>query len=72
VLDIMMPDMDGYETARRIRAQPRFEHLPVIAVTAKAMAEDMQKCMAAGCSEYLSKPMDTTKLLQIIQTLKRK
>jgi CheY-like chemotaxis protein len=72
LLDIMMPDMDGYETARRIRAQPRFEHLPVIAVTAKAMAEDMQKCMAAGCSEYLSKPMDTTKLLQIIQTLKRK
>jgi PAS domain S-box-containing protein len=71
LLDIMMPDMDGYETARRIRAQPRFEHLLVIAVTAKAMAEDMQKCMEAGCSEYLSKPVDTTKLLEIIQTLKR-
>lgn len=72
LLDVMMPDMDGYETARRIRARRRFERLPIIAVTAKAMAEDMQKCLDAGCSEYLSKPVDTTRLLEIIKTLKRK
>ncbi|MNC84744.1 Sensory/regulatory protein RpfC [compost metagenome] len=72
LLDIMMPGMDGYETTRRIRAQQRFERMPVIAVTAKAMAEDMHKCIEAGCSEYLSKPIDPARLLEIVQTLKRK
>jgi CheY-like chemotaxis protein len=72
LLDIMMPGMNGYETTRRIRAQPRFARLPVVAVTAKAMAKDLQKCMEAGCSAYLSKPVDITQLREILQTLKRK
>jgi PAS domain S-box-containing protein len=72
LVDVMMPGMDGYETTRRIRAQQRFQRLPIIAVTAKAMADDMQKCMEAGCSEYLSKPVNTTRLLEMIQTLTRK
>ena len=72
LIDVMMPGMDGYETTRRIRAQARFRHLPVIAVTAKAMAEDLQKFREAGCSEYLAKPVDTPRLLEIVHTLKRK
>ena len=72
LIDVMMPGMDGYETTRRIRAQARFRHVPVIAVTAKAMAEDLQKCREAGCSEYLAKPVDTPRLLEIVHTLKRK
>ncbi|HET7596686.1 MAG TPA: ATP-binding protein [Burkholderiales bacterium] len=69
LIDVMMPDMDGYETTRRIRAQRRFEKLPVIAVTAKAMAEDFQKCMESGCTEYLAKPVDIARLLRIVQNV---
>ena len=63
LMDIMMPDMDGYETIVRVRADPRFATLPIIALTAKAMLEDRNKCITAGASAYASKPVDVEQLL---------
>ena len=67
LMDIMMPVMDGYETMKKIRAQKSFFDLPIIALTAKAMAEDKGKCMAAGASDYLAKPVEENRLLSMMR-----
>jgi signal transduction histidine kinase/CheY-like chemotaxis protein len=67
LLDIMMPEMDGYQTASAIRAMPRFEHLPIISLTAKAMKGDREKAMAAGASEYIAKPVDVDELVTMMR-----
>ncbi|HEY8936524.1 MAG TPA: response regulator [Cyclobacteriaceae bacterium] len=67
LMDIMMPEMDGYEAMQKIRAQPRFNKLPIIALTAKAMRDDKQKCIDAGANDYISKPVDIDQLLSLMR-----
>jgi signal transduction histidine kinase/DNA-binding response OmpR family regulator/HAMP domain-containing protein len=67
LVDIMMPDMDGYETMQRIRANPNIAHIPLVAVTAKAMKGDRQKCLDAGADDYIAKPVDIDMLLALMR-----
>ena len=67
LLDIMMPEMDGYETTQRIRREHKNSTLPIIAVTAKAMKGDRQKCIEAGASDYITKPLKMDQLLSLMR-----
>ena len=67
LIDIMMPEMDGYETMRRIRAKPRIADIPLVAVTAKAMKGDRQKCLDAGATDYVAKPVDIDVLMALLR-----
>ena len=67
IMDIMMPVMDGYEAMRTIRAAKKWDKLPIIALTARAMPEEQEKCMEAGANDYLTKPVDMEYLLALIR-----
>jgi CheY-like chemotaxis protein len=67
LMDIMMPEMDGYQTMREIRKDARFRALPILALTAKAMKGDREKCLEAGASDYIAKPVNTDQLLSLLR-----
>jgi CheY-like chemotaxis protein len=67
LMDIMMPDLDGYDTIREIRTLSQFQSLPIVALTAKAMKGDREKCLEAGASDYIAKPVDPEQLLALLR-----
>ena len=67
LMDIMMPEMDGLTAMREIRRRPEWKKIPIIALTAKAMRDDLEACMAAGANDYIAKPLDVEKLLSLIR-----
>ena len=67
LMDVMMPEMDGYEAMNYIRKNMKLTKLPIIALTAKAMAGDKEKCIQAGASDYISKPVDMQKLISLVR-----
>jgi two-component system, cell cycle response regulator DivK len=67
LMDMMMPDVDGYQAVGLIRNNEKLSHIPVIAVTAQAMEEDRQKCIDAGATDYIKKPIDVDQLLKVIE-----
>jgi CheY-like chemotaxis protein len=67
LMDIMMPEMDGYDTMKAIRQDGRFKALPIIALTAKAMKGDREKCIEMGASDYITKPVDSEQLLSLMR-----
>lgn len=69
LLDMMMPEMDGYEAIKKIRDSDAYGHIPIVAVTANAMSGDREKCMDAGADAYIPKPIDVDKLLKVIEDL---
>ena len=69
LMDMMMPEMDGYEAIRIIRETPVISEIPVVAVTAQAMPEDKQKCLDAGANDYISKPIDVDQLIKALEKL---
>jgi|SRR5690606_31153777 len=69
LLDMMMPEMDGYEAIKKIRDSDAYGHIPIVAVTANAMSGDREKCMEAGADAYIPKPIDVDKLMKVIEDL---
>jgi CheY-like chemotaxis protein len=67
LMDIMMPEMDGYESMKQIRSQVKFKNVPIIALTAKAMKDEGKKCIDAGANEYIAKPIDVERLLSLVR-----
>jgi CheY-like chemotaxis protein len=67
LMDIMMPELDGYDAMRQIRSQKKYQSLPMIALTAKAMNNDKQKCIDAGANDYIAKPIDVERLLSLMR-----
>jgi CheY-like chemotaxis protein len=67
LMDVMMPEMDGLTAMREIRRRPEWKAIPIIALTAKAMKDDQEKCLAAGANDYMAKPLEVEKLLSLVR-----